>query len=605
MNGKDCFQHNMALLKNNPHLVQLIQNVDTSSFSFENTLSGHLNLIVDGEPIHSYDNPYSRAEQWVARQNLEGVDVLFVYGIGLGYHYDALRDWLSQSVSRYIVFLEDDPKVLRGFLTTEKATTILRDPQVYLHYLREPVKAQQLLFFAYYFSFTVIGWAEMESYAVKKKDKAKFLEDLVQSTFSRCKESFRENLLGEVFYSNFYVNTLRLPEALRGSGVFGKYHSVPAIICGAGPSLEKNIDQLVKLKDKALIFTGCTGVNVLEKKKMLPHFLGYIDPNVAQTERFQNNNSFEVSAFYYNRVHRDTLRWLHSQRLFFGGCIDSPINSYLEKEWGISEEGISGFGSILSWLLLVAKDMGCNPIIFVGMDLALTGGERYSEGVWSEYHARKNKAGFRLNRYLRKDIYGNDIYTQKAFIAERDAINNIVKKYSGINFINATEGGIGIDGIPNMPLREVAEHVLCRTIDFDNLIHADVQQLDSTSITSSEIIDTLDTLHKDFEFMDKISKEIKLSVDAESVTLGLRRAGFLEKKLQANNMYKLAIEEVLLIYDLSIKRKRKELQRDTSLTDKQRQDQYMQFYKTKMNHIDTLIRGHLVGLEKALEMGNE
>ena len=49
---------------------------------------------------------------------------------------------------------------------------------------------------------------------------------------------------GIVLYRNFYPNLLRLPGASLGDGMAGQFRNVPAIICGAGPSLNKHIPLL-------------------------------------------------------------------------------------------------------------------------------------------------------------------------------------------------------------------------------------------------------------------------------------------------------------------------------------------------------------------------
>ena len=57
-----------------------------------------------------------------------------MYGLGLGYYYEAAYEWLEKSKSkeRYLIFLEDDLEVIRLFLETELASKILNDKQARL-----------------------------------------------------------------------------------------------------------------------------------------------------------------------------------------------------------------------------------------------------------------------------------------------------------------------------------------------------------------------------------------------------------------------------------------------------------------------------------------
>ena len=50
------------------------------------------------------------------------------------------------------------------------------------------------------------------------------------------------------FLSNFYLNLYYLPDSKKGNDLYGKFQGIPAIICGAGPSLQKNIHLLKELK---------------------------------------------------------------------------------------------------------------------------------------------------------------------------------------------------------------------------------------------------------------------------------------------------------------------------------------------------------------------
>ena len=77
---------------------------------------------------------------------------------------------------------------------------------------------------------------------------------------------------GRPYYSNFYKNLFELPKAKPASSLFSKFDKVPAIICGAGPSLEKNLPLLGTLKDRAIIFAGGTAMNALNAQGMLSTF---------------------------------------------------------------------------------------------------------------------------------------------------------------------------------------------------------------------------------------------------------------------------------------------------------------------------------------------
>src|SRR6185503_9490810 len=104
----------------------------------------------------------------------------------------------------------------------------------------------------------------LAAYQEKKPRSFEELSFIIQF-FRGIQESSTAEYLsaGKVFFKNFYHNILELDNAENGSALSGKFQGVPAIICGAGPSLGKNIELLKTLKDKALIFAGGTAMNAL------------------------------------------------------------------------------------------------------------------------------------------------------------------------------------------------------------------------------------------------------------------------------------------------------------------------------------------------------
>ncbi len=82
--------------------------------------------------LHSGYDPRRESESWAAGIGLADAKVLYVFGIGLGYSYDALLAWLHEEKDHYLVYIEDDARVLRRLMETERGGVIARDTQVLL-----------------------------------------------------------------------------------------------------------------------------------------------------------------------------------------------------------------------------------------------------------------------------------------------------------------------------------------------------------------------------------------------------------------------------------------------------------------------------------------
>ena len=95
--------------------------------------------------------------------------------------------------------------------------------------------------------------------------------------------------------------------------------------------------------------------------------------------------------------------------------------------------------------------MGCNPIIFVGQDLAFTENRTHSKDTFSQDIIESNSM-----RNV-EDIYGNTIHTSKNLYIYLRWIQNRIAVEKEIEFIDATEGGARIKGTRVMKFSEVID----------------------------------------------------------------------------------------------------------------------------------------------------
>ncbi len=96
----------------------------------------NLQTTIDGENYFYHDpkDPLREAIAVIEKVDLEMCDILYVYGIGLGYIFEALKEWLKNP-RHTLVFIEDQLTIIDVFLHTERAKEILAHPRVWVYYL--------------------------------------------------------------------------------------------------------------------------------------------------------------------------------------------------------------------------------------------------------------------------------------------------------------------------------------------------------------------------------------------------------------------------------------------------------------------------------------
>jgi hypothetical protein len=432
------------------------------------------------EPPHFKDTE-QEAEDWFLKLDLEKVFILCVYGMGLGYYYDAAKCWLHQDPARRLVFLEDNLAVIRHFFETPKAEEILKDPQVQLLYFADLKDNDAVLEILYWnFAMTRILVTALKYYAEKKKESFADLHQKIAYDFA-LKNSLVEEYMkfGGAFFVNFYQNILELPGSFLGNKTFGSFHKVPAIICGAGPSLVKTIPLLSSLGDKALIFAGGSALNALNAAGIQPHLGAGIDPNPAQFSRLKANQAYEVPFYYRNRMHHEAFKLIHGPRLYITGCGGYDVSDWYEEKLKIKSEFMDEGHNVINFCLQIAHQLGCNPIIFAGMDLAFTDMKTYAPGIEEEVEFDPNKPldeeDYDSKPILRKDIEGKPIHTLWKWVAESQWIADFAKEHGELTILNCTEGGLGFPGIPNEPLKAISEQYLTRQYPILDRLNGEIQ----------------------------------------------------------------------------------------------------------------------------------
>lgn len=259
----------------------------------------------------------------------------------------------------------------------------------------------------------------------------------------------------------------------------------------------QHFDLLRNIQDKALIFAGGSAINALNSADIQPHFGAGIDPNAEQSERYKKNTAFEVPFLYRNRLFHDAFKIVHGPRLYITGSGGYDIARWFEEKFEIAtnpegEDLDEGF-NIANFCIAIAHALGCDPIICVGMDLAFTEMHVYSKGVIEKTAVTKKQIleGLDLDStaIMRPDIFGNQVYTLWKWIEESYWISSFAKNNPNMTFINATEGGIGFPGIPNVPLAETIKTYLTRNYDLVSRLHCEIQNNAMPQITADGLVE--------------------------------------------------------------------------------------------------------------------
>jgi hypothetical protein len=272
------------------------------------------------------------------------------------------------------------------------------------------------------------------------------------------------------FAPRYLVNAIRnIPAMLAGSDVRAltdTYRGVPAIIVGAGPSLDDAIDELRERRDRALIIATDTALRPLLMSGIAPQLVVGLDPSELNMRHFmalpECRDTWLVSEMALDRrataVFEDRTFWFRASN-------HHPAPWLREQDIDIGQ--IDVWGSVLTAAFQIAVLAGCDPIVAVGADLAFTDGRPYARGTtyefgWAWSAAQGIDVADSWERQIEAnhpivvpDLHGRETRSTKSLVSFRDWL--VAKaRSSGRRVVNASTGGIfSGDGVEQARLRDV------------------------------------------------------------------------------------------------------------------------------------------------------
>jgi hypothetical protein len=344
----------------------------------------------------------------------------------------------------------------------------------------------------------------------------------------------------------------------------GRYQGVPAFIVGAGPSLEKNVEQLTAATKKGIVFAANTSARALAKKGVTPQV-------VACLESIDLSADLRELPFIDDVVRAFSLSGSPAHMTVGRGPLlptYEAIRACLPLVELLGDPGLSVGASVTTAAFMLAERLGCNPIVLVGQDLAFTGNQAYAKGTryegstvevdgggrivhsWSKakVEAHGTAAGRLPESQPHQDVpaWGGigSVPSTTSFTAVRDWLAttaDILKREKPLlRFINATEGGAHIPNFEEQTLAEALTEMQERDITSGSIAD-DAARLDR-AVTRAQINAwaelQLDRLRKAKEaavLVAKLVKKALAELDAdnpEAVTRSFRRLEAAEKALR-------------------------------------------------------------------------
>jgi len=349
-----------------------------------------------------------------------------------------------------------------------------------------------------------------------------------QSFYYSVLTDIREEVRLDVFNAGTLVcrgplwqfNTVKnLPHLVRHPGINafeGVFPDKPAIVVGAGPSLNRALPLLKKRTDHFVIIATGTALIPLRKAGIRPDLVVAVDGSHLIGPQFDTSCDdllFACSSLVYSDV-TDRFRGL-----FSGGLEASPLDHWIDEH--IAPRGmLYAGGTVTCSAMFLAAQMGCNPVCTVGLDLCFDE-DGTTHAANSMYDGRK------LAKHVLEPVPGNrqhEVFTTAQFKCYIDLVSEFVRKTPKTTFININAGGARIDGMDVQPPEFLVELTTSPFDAYGELLRVhdaftppDLTAFQSELLTIEEKLDDImQTAKHAAEVCNRITMELK-APDSETL----------------------------------------------------------------------------------------
>lgn len=423
---------------------KLIENKDKS-----------FNLLIDNKTyLHSKYNPIREATIWVGGIELDEEDTIVIFGLGLGYYLDIL---LEKFPNKKIIIIEPELHIFSQALKVKDYSAHLANENIVFIVNENKYTIRHLI--DYYIKNNKIRNIYFAHLSIYDSMYEEYINNAYKQISSLMK-MLEGNLFTEIMSSKRWIyNILRNVKFIQKNSVIDKFKDkmkgIPVIIVSAGPSLERNINLLNTVTEKAIIIAVGSAANILETRGIEPHIIMGIDGNKSEGRIFKNLRNHTPLLIYDNVIYYESLIDYRGSKMWLTLHSDKYMDRFCKKLNIKTNKFLVG-GSVANLALDFAIWLESSCIIFLGQDLCYTKEKLYADGAIHQRNIDDK------DKYIKEiDIHGDEVYTKHALLNFKNWFEDYID-YNKLNkgIYNCTEGGIPIAGIPNIRFQEAIDNYL-------------------------------------------------------------------------------------------------------------------------------------------------
>lgn len=419
------------------------------------------NAKVNGYYLHSNYNPDAEAEKYINSNYKEGyLNILFGYGLGY------IANAIAKKYGNTDILVYDPLFSSLNIENKDKIEGVFSDLQDFCKrsedYIADFDRKVNILLSPNYDKIFVNEYKEFLDFIRHIQ-----IEDIVNENTIR--------FFGDLWQENYIMNLYYVHKDQSLKTLYNKY-DCPVILASGGPSLTKQLPLLKEIKDKCLIISAGSTINSLLAADIIPDYVVTMDGGESNYLHFKNIKNYNFNLIYGLGNAWQIERDFKGNRYSFCFYGEDSIQKRIKEGLGKDLPMLSTGGTVAITALEIASKISTGPIAIIGQDLAYTNNKSHAEN--------NNHYSELTEEFFMKDLafeiegyYGEPVKTNHQFNSMRKSIERLYVMLQNQHIIyNCTEGGVKINGLPQLDFTTFCKNYMYNSINvpklkFDNEIN--------------------------------------------------------------------------------------------------------------------------------------
>ena len=412
-------------------------------------------LLKDELPTDDLQNPREAIKKVLnetIKHEMGPNDIIITFGMGLGYLLD---ETFNRYKSRIFIY-EPDISLMHFVLSNVDISEHLASGRVYI---TNDIDELMNKLGTSYLTKDKVEITYLPNYLITKN---KELLVLSQKVLEACKSKIVDISTITKFSQRWLMNSIdnianiNTGTAYMLSDLYNQFIGQTALIVGAGPSLNENIDFIKKNRDKFVIFAVNKIVKYLLQNEIVPDFVVCMDAgNMDRTLGGLESNFGRVNCIMDIRTDCSLIKKGFNKIFYTFSNTDPLVNKLQKYNPSLKAEELGGSATTMA--LVSAVKLGFSKVFFVGVDLAFKDNLVYSYGETMNRISQEQILvdNVQKNVVQVKSVTGGTVYTRDDYQVAIHHFETIIKELNYKEIYNLSSFGAHIEGVKPVRVEDV------------------------------------------------------------------------------------------------------------------------------------------------------